>query len=61
MASYKDLPEISIDDPARRAVCDFLVLVAAHFSKDPADESHPYGHARVETAASALALGAILA
>ena len=103
MASYKDLPEISFDDPARHAltqhstwvsvavnilltaaqvvagilahsqgliadglhslsdlVCDFLVLVAAHFSKDPADESHPYGHARVETAAS-FALGAILA
>ena len=41
-------------------VCDFLVLFAAHHSKDPADESHPYGHARVETAAS-FALGAILA
>lgn len=41
-------------------VCDFLVLVAAHFSKDPADESHPYGHGRVETAAS-FALGVILA
>lgn len=41
-------------------VCDFLVLVAAHFSKDPADEAHPYGHARVETAAS-FALGVILA
>ena len=33
-------------------VCDFLVLFAAHHSKDPADERHPYGHARVETAAS---------
>ncbi len=41
-------------------VCDFLVLFAAHHSKDPADESHPYGHARVETAAS-FALGIILA
>ncbi len=41
-------------------VCDFLVLFAAHHSKDPADESHPYGHARIETAAS-FALGAILA
>lgn len=41
-------------------VCDFLVLFAAHHSKDPADERHPYGHARVETAAS-FALGAILA
>lgn len=41
-------------------VCDFLVLVANKLSKDPADEGHPYGHGRVETAAS-LALGAILA
>lgn len=41
-------------------ICDFLVLFAAHHSKDPADESHPYGHARIETAAS-FALGAILA
>ncbi|HMW54704.1 MULTISPECIES: cation diffusion facilitator family transporter [Candidatus Accumulibacter] len=41
-------------------VCDFLVLFAAHHSKDPADERHPYGHARIETAAS-FALGAILA
>jgi cation diffusion facilitator family transporter len=41
-------------------VCDFLVLFAAHHSKDPADERHPYGHGRIETAAS-FALGAILA
>ena len=41
-------------------VCDFLVLFAAHHSKDPADASHPYGHGRIETAAS-FALGAILA
>jgi cation diffusion facilitator family transporter len=40
-------------------VCDFLVLIASYHSKDPADESHPYGHGRVETAAS-FALGAIL-
>jgi len=40
-------------------VCDFLVLVASHHSKDPADEGHPYGHGRVETAAS-FVLGAIL-
>ncbi|MDP3745298.1 MAG: cation diffusion facilitator family transporter [Methylotenera sp.] len=39
--------------------CDFLVLVASHHSNNPADEGHPYGHARVETAAS-FALGAIL-
>ncbi|HAF00548.1 MAG TPA: cation-efflux pump [Methylophilaceae bacterium] len=41
-------------------VCDFLVLVASHHSKNPADEAHPYGHGRIETAAS-FALGAILA
>lgn len=40
-------------------VCDFLVLIASHHSKDPADEGHPYGHGRVETAAS-FVLGAIL-
>jgi cation diffusion facilitator family transporter len=36
-----------------------LVLVASHHSKDPADAGHPYGHGRVETAAS-FVLGAIL-
>jgi cation diffusion facilitator family transporter len=41
-------------------VCDFLVLGANYHSKNPADEGHPYGHGRVETAAS-LGLGAILA
>lgn len=40
-------------------VCDFLVLVASYHSKDPADEGHPYGHGRFETAAS-FALGAVL-
>jgi cation diffusion facilitator family transporter len=40
-------------------VCDFLVLIASHHSKNPADEGHPYGHGRVETAAS-FVLGAIL-
>lgn len=40
-------------------VCDFLVLVANYHSKHPADEGHPYGHGRVETAAS-FVLGAIL-
>ena len=103
MASGREVPSVSFDDPARHGmtqrctwisvvvnllltaaqvlagivahsqgliadglhslsdlVCDFLVLFAAHHSKDPADESHPYGHARVETAAS-FALGIILA
>jgi cation diffusion facilitator family transporter len=41
-------------------VCDFLVLIAGHHSKNPADEGHPYGHGRIETAAS-FVLGAILA
>jgi cation diffusion facilitator family transporter len=41
-------------------VCDFLVLVASYHSKNPADEGHPYGHGRVETATS-FVLGAILA
>lgn len=40
-------------------VADFLVLIANHHSRHPADESHPYGHQRIETAAS-LALGLIL-
>jgi cation diffusion facilitator family transporter len=40
-------------------VCDFLVLFANYHSKDPPDEGHPYGHGRVETAAS-FVLGAIL-
>ncbi len=39
MAGYRDLPEVSFEDPA--------------------DESYPYGHAHVATAAAAL--GAILA
>ena len=40
-------------------VGDFLVLVASHHSQKDADEAHPYGHQRFETAAS-LALGALL-
>nr|WP_315464458.1 cation diffusion facilitator family transporter [uncultured Rhodoferax sp.] len=40
-------------------VSDFVVLFAGHHAKKDADEDHPYGHQRFETAAS-LALGAIL-
>ncbi len=40
-------------------VADFVVLFASHHSKKDADEDHPYGHQRFETAAS-LALGVIL-
>lgn len=38
---------------------DFVVLIAGHHSKKDADEDHPYGHQRFETAAS-LALGVLL-
>lgn len=41
-------------------VADFMVLMANYHSRHPADESHPYGHHRIETAAS-LALGLLLA
>lgn len=40
-------------------VADALVLVAARHSHADADDSHPYGHARFETAA-ALAIGLLL-
>jgi cation diffusion facilitator family transporter len=38
---------------------DFLVIYATRQSAHPADQAHPYGHARVETAAT-LVLGASL-
>ncbi|MEY4139386.1 MAG: hypothetical protein RLZZ371_1568 [Pseudomonadota bacterium] len=40
-------------------VADFVVLFASHHSQKDADEDHPYGHQRFETAAS-LVLGALL-
>ena len=40
-------------------VADFVVLFAGHHSKKDADEKHPYGHQRFETAAS-LVLGTLL-
>jgi cation diffusion facilitator family transporter len=40
-------------------ISDFIVLVAGHHSAKDADEDHPYGHRRFETAAS-LALGLLL-
>lgn len=40
-------------------VADFLVLVANFHSRHPADAGHPYGHQRIETAAS-FALGLLL-
>lgn len=39
---------------------DFLVIYATRQSAHPADQAHPYGHARVETAAT-LGLGTSLA
>jgi len=39
---------------------DFLVIYASRQSAHPADDAHPYGHARVETAAT-LVLGTSLA
>lgn len=40
-------------------IADFVVLFASHHSKKDADDDHPYGHQRFETAAS-LALGILL-
>jgi len=40
-------------------VADIIVLFAGHHSRKDADEDHPYGHQRFETAAS-LALGVLL-
>jgi cation diffusion facilitator family transporter len=40
-------------------VADFVVLFAGHHARKDADEEHPYGHQRFETAAS-LVLGALL-
>jgi cation diffusion facilitator family transporter len=40
-------------------VADFVVLLASHHGKKDADDDHPYGHQRFETAAS-LVLGVLL-
>ncbi|MDB5855864.1 MAG: cation diffusion facilitator family transporter [Herminiimonas sp.] len=40
-------------------IADFVVLLASHHSKKDADQEHPYGHQRFETAAS-LVLGVLL-
>ena len=42
-------------------VADFVVLFAGHHSKKEADEDHPYGHHRFETAASMVLGGLLLA
>jgi len=41
-------------------VADFVVLLANHHAKREADENHPYGHQRFETAASLVLLGIVL-
>ena len=38
---------------------DFVVLLASKHGSQPADENHPYGHARIETAATVV-LGILL-
>ena len=40
-------------------VTDIVVLVSLKFSKKPIDETHPYGHGRVETVGTGI-LGVIL-
>ena len=40
-------------------IADFVVLFAGHHARKDADEDHPYGHQRFETAAS-LVLGVLL-
>lgn len=38
---------------------DFIVLIGANFAHRPADESHPYGHGKVETLAAQI-IGIVL-
>jgi cation diffusion facilitator family transporter len=42
-------------------VADFVVLLAGHHARKDADEDHPYGHQRFETAASMVLGGLLLA
>ena len=42
-------------------VSDFVVLFASHHSQKDADEDHPYGHHRFETAASLVVGGLLVA
>ena len=42
-------------------IADFVVLFANHHSQKDADEDHPYGHQRFETAASMVLGGLLLA
>jgi len=42
-------------------VSDFVVLFANHYSQKDADEDHPYGHQRFETAASMVVGGLLIA
>lgn len=42
-------------------ISDFVVLFASHHSQKDADQDHPYGHQRFETAASMVLGGLLLA
>ena len=42
-------------------IADFVVLFASHHSQKDADDDHPYGHQRFETAASMVLGGLLLA
>ncbi len=42
-------------------ISDFVVLFASHHSQKDADEDHPYGHQRFETAASLVVGGLLIA
>ncbi len=42
-------------------IADFVVLFASHHSQKDADQDHPYGHQRFETAASMVLGGLLLA
>ena len=42
-------------------ISDFVVLFASHHSQKDADQDHPYGHQRFETAASMVVGGLLLA
>ena len=42
-------------------VADIIVLIAAKYANNDADENHPYGHARIETLGTVVLSGILLA
>lgn len=42
-------------------VADIIVLIAAKYANNDADENHPYGHARIETMGTVVLSGILLA